>query len=57
MASPPLPPQPPPFVDLSSLEADSDQSVFVFGLENLTFLAKIHILIPKCTEGVGDPPV
>ena len=22
----------------------------VFGLENPTFLAKIHIIIPKCTE-------
>ena len=25
----------------------------VFGLENLTFLAKCHIFIPKCTEGDG----
>ena len=25
----------------------------VFGLENPTFLAKIHIFIPECTEGVG----
>lgn len=24
-----------------------------FGLENQTFLAKIHIFIPKCTEGRG----
>ena len=25
----------------------------VFGLENLNFLAKIHIFIPKCTEEEG----
>ena len=24
-----------------------------FGLQNPTFLAKIHIFIPKCTEGEG----
>ena len=26
---------------------------FVFGLENLTFLAKSDIFIPKCNEGDG----
>ena len=26
----------------------------VFGFENPTFLAKIHIFIPKCTEGGGS---
>ena len=29
----------------------------VFGLENPPFLAKSDISIPKCTEGVGGPPV